>query len=106
MMLNISKKKVKTVYALMYIAFVVGLFMFIAFEAADSKLLLLPGAAGICGAIYCNWWIRNQFKCPNCSNSLLRSRTGSRNRLVHDPLNTYDKYCSACGEEIKIRFTD
>ena len=106
MMLNISKKKVKTVYALMYIAFAVGLIMFIAFESADSKLLLLPGAAGICGAIYCNWWLRDKFKCPNCSNSLLRSRTGSRNRLVHDPLNTYDKYCSTCGTEINIKFTD
>ena len=104
--LKISRKKVKTVYALMYVAFVVGIISFIVIEPIDSKLAAIPGIAGIFGAFYCNWWLKDKFKCPKCSNTLLRARWGRRNSLVVDPLNSYDNYCSVCGEKIEIRFTD
>jgi len=106
-MLRISRKKAKLVYTLMYVAFAVGLISFIMISPSDSKLAAIPGIAGICGALYCNWWLKDKFKCPNCSKTLLRpKRWGSRNYLVFDPLHTYDRYCSECGEEIVIKFTD
>lgn len=106
-MLKISKEKVKLVYYLMYILFAVAIMSFIAIDPFDSKLAAIPGIAGICGALYCNWWLKDRFKCPNCSNTLLRPKYwGRRNFLVVDPLNSYDKYCSVCGEMIDVRFTD
>ena len=105
-MLRLSKKKVKTVYALMYIAFAVAIISIICARPFDAYWLILVFIACLGIVFYCDWWLREQFKCPNCSKSLLRVEAGRRNNLIVDPLNQYDKYCSTCGTEIEIKFTD
>jgi len=106
-MLKISKKKVKTVYALMYILFFVGLAV-IAVGGIFNFLWisLLPAAVCIGASVLCDIWIRNTFSCPKCTNCLLSTTAGTRRSFIVDPLNQYDRHCSVCGEEIKIEFTD
>ena len=105
-MLKISRKKVKTVYALMHIAIVAGVIAIILFKPLDAYWLLLPFVACFAAAVYCDWWIKEKFRCPNCTNCLVGGERGGHRHKVVDPLNQYDRYCSVCGEEIKIEFTD
>ena len=105
-MLRISKKKVKTVYALMYVSFFVGLAVIAAGGIFDFLWIsVIPAAVCIGISVICDKQLRTMFSCPKCTNCLISATVDGRKSFIVDPLNQYDKHCSVCGEEINVELS-